>query len=382
MVLRFGVVVAGLGAVAALTVLGPSACLPDLVVASEAGPAPYCGDGFIDPDAGEQCDPGPPSSDGGASSACQDCRVVCSVGAQATIFDPTTNHCYYEPGPTSQEANAVNVCEGADGHVVRFVSEKELSLVSNWAALAPFWVGLFSKANPPGWFPNEPTVEPGWFGDCPGCFAGGGVLQKVDAGVALTRCVTAGNPSDDAGSTWSESLCAPTATVTNLSRWTVCEREPAGIRTRVCGSNLCLTVAATQSAKRYVIVTTSAGANDAAIACANQGGKLVIFGSAEEREQVGYEIGQSERRYGLAVDTGLWIGLSNPTGNGPGGWAWDVPDAGMSALPWGVGQPGASGSRAYVLVQPQQGLLDSELARAGNASDAGGETHFPLCEVP
>jgi hypothetical protein len=381
-VLRFGVAVAGLGAVAVLVAFGPSACLPDLVVAAEAGTGPSCGDGYIDPDAGEQCDPGPPSADSGAATACENCRVVCTVGSQATITDFSTDHCYYEPGPTTDEADSINVCESAGGHVVRFVSDNELTLVSNWAAEAPFWVGIIFQGStvPPGWFPNEVTVEPGWDIDCPGCFAGGGAIEKGDAAADIGKCVTGGVLADGGGSAWSQSICSQSAAVTPFHRWTVCEREPVGTRTRACGANLCLTVAATQGVKRYVIVPTPMEANDAVIACAGQGGRLVVLGSAEEREQLGYEVGL-QLQHALPATAALWIGLS--TNLEDGGWGWDEPAAGMSP-PWGIGQPSQSGpaSRAYVLVEPQQDILDSELARAGNASDAGGETHFPLCEVP
>jgi hypothetical protein len=301
------------------------------------------------------------------------------VGSQATLPDPSTGHCYYEPGPTTDEGNSVAVCESAGGHVVRFVSDKELTLISDWAAEAPFWVGISLQASKSGWYPNEVTVEPGWDRDCAGCFAGGGAIEQGDAAADIGTCVTAGALADGGGGTWSESVCRQTVAVAPFHRWTVCEREPVGTRTRACGANLCLTVAATQGVKRYVIVPTRMEANDAVIACAGQGGRLVILGSAEEREQLGYEVGlQLQRALPAAAD--LWIGLS--TNLEDGGWGWDLPP-GMSP-PWGNAQPFQPGpaSRAYVLVEPQQDLLDSELARAGNASDAGGETHFPLCEVP
>jgi hypothetical protein len=363
-------VVVSLAALGALSAFAGAACLPDLDVATstDAAPASSCGDGFIDPDAGEECDPG--SGDGGATTVCRDCRVACVVGSDPTTIDPASHHCYFEPGQTAQESDAVNACSGAGGHVVRFVSASELALVSTWAATAPFWVGLMSGTG--GWFPNELTSEPGWVAGCPGCFAGGddgGAIVKGTLAADQGRCVVGGTPG-----AWSESVCS--SSVKAFSRWTVCEREPVGTRARPCGANICLTIAATQSSKHYVVVPTPFVANDAALACVGLGGRLVVFGSAEEREQVAYEIAAQR---GLSETTGFWMGLASTPG---AAWAWDT-SGGMAALPWGGAQPaGFDGGRAYMLVEQGQPAPDSELARAGNASDGGGEVHFALCETP
>jgi hypothetical protein len=366
--LRFAVVPAALAAVTAVACL--VACLPDLVLpaAEDAGPPSLCGDGIIEPDAGEQCDPG--SGEGGTTTACRECRVACVVGSDSTTIDPTTNHCYFEPGSTVQETDAVSACEVAGGHVVRFVSANELAFVTNWAATRPFWVGIVSQTG--GWFPNESTPEPGWTPDCQGCFAGGsdgGDIAKGTSAADTGRCVSGGQ------GTWSESICS--STVKGFSLWTVCEREALGTRATRCGNNTCLTVTATQDAKSYVLMPTPLVANDATLACSSLGGRLAIFGSAEEREQVAYEIA-SQR---TLPQIGLWIGLST---DALGAWAWDVADAGMTPLPWGFDQPGgvAVVGRAFSLVAQGQSAPDSELARVGNATDAGAETHIPLCEIP
>jgi hypothetical protein len=203
------------------------ACLPDLAVSTPA-PTSSCGDGFIDQDAGEECDPGP---DGGTST-CLECRVACAVASYPTTIDPSSNHCYFEPGLTPTEALAVSGCEAAGGHVVRFVSQAELSFVSTWATTAPLWVGLGLEQD--GWYPNEPTPEPGWVAGCPGCFAGGDDGGAVLDGGTLQRCALA----YDTTSPWRATVCGK-------SHWTVCEREPVGTRARSCGSNVCFTVAAT-----------------------------------------------------------------------------------------------------------------------------------------
>jgi hypothetical protein len=359
-------------------VLGAAwACLPDLVI----GVAPaVCGDGFIDPDAGEECDPGSALDAGSLSNACVSCKVTCVVGGFSTFEDPATQHCYFETGETATALGtpdaATGECEAWGGHVVRFVSEAELALVAKNAATDPFWVGI-QRTAAGVWHPIETTVEPGWSNECVGCFAPsnveGGIPEDPTALIPNGACVMG-----YVAQTWVETQCS--AKDPAFSRFTICEREPPGARTRTCGSNVCLSVAATVSTKRYVIVGNAAdaglGANDAVFACSALGGHLAIFGSREEHEQLGREMGAY-----FPGASSAWIGLSDSNGN----WAWDTPNAGgIAPLPWGVGEPsigaGVGSARAFILVQAS--ALDSEMAHAGSTADAGGERHAALCEFP
>jgi hypothetical protein len=348
------------------------ACLPDLEISA---PPAVCGDGFIDPDAGEECDPGEAGDAGTQASPCVACKVACSNGSE--LEDPATQHCYLQAGETATKGAAISDCEAWGGHIVRLVSDDELSLVANDAITDPFWIGLGRTAIGM-WQPLETTFEPGWAQDCAGCFAhvdAGTIPADPAEGAADQACVIGFKP---VGPSWTESQCSAPAQKT-FARLAVCEREPVGLRTRACGANACLSVAATQSSKRYVVVGAASdgglGANDAVLACSALGGRLAVLGSPEEREQLGHELGAY---FGGAPSA--WIGLSYVDGT----WAWDGPDAGgMVSLPWGVGEPAnieVSFGRAFVKVAPTQ--LDSELAHAASSVDGGGALHAALCEVP
>jgi hypothetical protein len=261
---------------------------------------------------------------------------------------------------------AATTCETNGGHVVRFVSESELALVTSNAEANLFWVGLRETALDAGrWVPAESTYEPGWSAECGGCFAEdeggtiptGELLNGVGTCVIFTTSVSA---------PWEQSICHAAGTV--FSRETMCEREPVGTRTTPCAYGACFTVAATK--KRYVLLAASVGATAAYSQCQTLGGQFAVFQSPEEREQVGYEIG----RQTVVADGGahdFWIGLS--TEGGP--WTWDSP-GGLQPLPWaaGQGEPSDAGSRAYVILQ--LGELSSELAWAAGPTD----THYPLCQ--
>jgi hypothetical protein len=358
-------------------------CLPDLVIAS-ASAGPVCGDGVITPfladgGPGESCDPGPDDS-GTAAVFCKACRVACGAGYQPNA-DPLSGHCYFGAGGSSALDAAASACEGVGAHVVRFVSDAEVGLVANIATESPFWVGLKSEqANQAAWLPDERTNEPGWAPQCPGCFAlveAGATDIPNGGGTDVGLCVIAF--STPSSTTWTQSLCAPVKKDDGgLSRYTMCEREPVGTRTTACAGDACFTVAQTQAAKRYELVGERLGANDAVSRCAALGGALVTFGSAEEREQVGYEVGSESVLDAGSVD--FWIGLSSRDGMT---WSWDLGDAGLQPPPWGPGWPGVTTppNRAYVTLQ--QGTVGSELAQPGSAADASSpETHFPLCELP
>src|SRR5438552_10091057 len=104
----------GMGASAALA----AACLPDLVL-TDAAPdaaAPVCGDGRIDPAAGEECDPGTTPAAG-----CANCKVQCDDGGG---IDPASLHCYFQAGQATQFTGAdQTTCGAAGAHVVTFASE-------------------------------------------------------------------------------------------------------------------------------------------------------------------------------------------------------------------------------------------------------------------
>lgn len=355
-----GKAVFSLATAAAVGIACVWACLPNLEITPTSQPASFCGDGIINPDAGEQCDPGDAHT-----SACEDCGVSCVVGT-FHVVNPTSHHCYFYVGPGSLTTAAAS-CEGNGGHIVRFVSQGELDLVASVTPASPFWVGLkedTSTKSSPRWLPSELTSEPGTSAGCAGCFAeddGGAIPASLAYGAG--NCVIA---TLDASVPWTQSVCE--SNTTGFGRETMCEREPVGTRTTSCPYGACFTVAATVTSKRYVLLGSSVDAVTAFAQCQTVGGQLAVFQSREEREQIGYEIGRQ-----TVIDAGAsdyWIGLAADGGV----WAWDGPEGGLEPPPWAVNEPQLGGSRAYVIVQP--GTLASELALVEN----GGGSHFPLCQ--
>jgi hypothetical protein len=368
--------VGAVGAFVAVCAWAAWACLPDLEIAPPSQPS-FCGDGVINPDAGEECDPGPDAS-AAALLACPltpapGCQVgnCPSDGGTFAFSDPASHHCYFSMNDTTDITTAAAICVANLAHVVRFVSAREVELVAPRAPTSPFWVGLRETALDSGsWVAPEPTDEPGWSQGCGGCFAqvnGGTIAPSTgpDPLANIGECVVAAN---DTSTLWTQSPCKA------VSHETMCEREPVGTRTTPCAYGACFTVAATVTSKRYVLYGSREPASGAISVCQTLGGQLAAFDSPEEREQVGYEIGRQTVIDGGSMGVGdYWIGL----GSDAGVWTWDGPQAGtLSPLPWAVGQPSASdaGLRAYVTVQSE--TLNSELATV----DTQGASHYPLCQ--
>ena len=165
-------------AAAAAVVAGAWACLPELSITPPTV-GPVCGDGLVSPDAGEVCDPGPDAALL-ARAACPSCSKV-GCGGNLPFVDPSSSHCYFSLGNASEIDAAGASCEANGAHVVRFVSEGEVSFVANQAATT-YWVGLKELvAGDRTWLPSEATNEPGWSSQCPGCFA------HVEAGSPRTN---------------------------------------------------------------------------------------------------------------------------------------------------------------------------------------------------
>ena len=355
-------------AAAGAAIVSAWACLPELsITPPDAGPV--CGDGVISPDA-EICDPGPDASPV-ARTACPSCSAVGCSG-NLPFVDPSSAHCYFSLDDTSEIDAAGASCEANGAHVVRFVSEREVSFVANQVATM-YWVGLKDPvAGDHTWLPSEATNEPGWSSQCPGCFAhidaGAADIPTIDAG---RRCVQGDTANDAAVPAWTQLSCK------GPSRLTLCEREPVGRRAVACHvgglQGACFTVAATLGMKSYLLLPTKWIASDAVQHCSVLGGALVVFQSREEREQVGGEIGTQTAVPGA---NDFWIGLA---ADDAGAWGWDG-DGEAGALeppPWGLSQPPITTSaRAYVVVSA--GAVDSELARAQTSA---AEAHYALCEL-
>ena len=366
--LLLAVAVASVGLVA---IAAAAACLPDLAAISaedaslEAGPITHfqgCGDGIIATlddggDAGESCDPGPDAQVPGCTA---DCHLKCE-----DKVDETSGHCYFVAGNDSTFQNANMRCQAARAHLVTFASADEAAFVDArlHSDAGSYWVGLTQKVELGGAYGANQQEEPGFpfgaGGSCSGCFgigAEGGAFPSADAGGTPQQCL-----ASIAGS-WLQVPCNQTSGTT---RATICEREPVGARAQDCIGGFCFTLPSTAGTKRYLVAVAATDPDTAAQSCAGfDGGSLVVFGSREEREQLGHEI---RARYPEEVDQQLWIGLAEDGG----AWAWDdgvvaVADAGRP-LPWGNAQPSTvAGARAYMHLTTT--AYDTELAYADDGT--------------
>jgi hypothetical protein len=375
---RLGLVVTAI-ALAGLAAAG--ACLPNLAELSavpdasfEGAALPFrgCGDGILATlddggDAGESCDPGEIDAD---VPGCAACQITCEAPGG---LDPATGHCYFVVGSDTSYNGALNHCRAARAHVVTFASAREVAFVEGVASSAAgYWVSLSrSPTLNQAYGPSDRPEEPGFpfppasidasAGPCEGCFgvgAEGGVFPIADVDASDTSCVAS------RGGAWFQVPCS-----SGLSRATVCEREPAGVRAQDCIGGFCLNVPATAGTKSYLVVVSSAGPEQAAQSCAGlSGGSLVVLGTAEEREQLAHEI---VARDPSAVEQELWIGLSTDSGV----WTWDdgvVPQGEADhRAPWGNAEPvrlDASASvRAYMRIAAN--AYDTQLAYADDGTN-------------
>ena len=353
-----------------------ASCLPDL--APVAPVAPLCGNGIIDDDAGEKCDPGD-----GAVGCSSTCLINCGDGG---FIDPSTNHCYFllssSQASNSSAINTKSGCpspEAGVAHVVTFVSDNERKTVTGaplsiTGLVDRYWVGLhfytMVDGGPREWVSENP-VEPGWAGDasCPGCYANvppsaDGFRGLDEAGTA-EECVVAlkNNPA----ASWSGMSCLEFSHV-------ICEREPPGSRAQPCnGGDWCIQLKATYGTKSYEYHPDQVGPTVAERTCkspdAGTAGKLVVFETPEEREQLLHEL--LNLPGGTAAPSQFWIGLSRAEGTDAATpWTWDDQQP-LTAypLPWGIGAPETPGGvRAYV---NQDGISpDTQLAHASTLTQA------------
>jgi hypothetical protein len=417
----------------AALVLGPcvlaiaAACIPDLEMAlADAGnesSQPRCGDGYVDYHAGEQCDPGP--GDAGVIGCTPDCRLACGDGyidydageqcdpgpGDASVIGCTpgcriacgdggllyATHCYYTPpGPNGRvgrpDIEGANSCATSGGHVVTFVSENEYQAVATGLTFGQeqlFWVGLSYDNGVFGYVPFGVTDEPGWSQvRCKGCFAH---VSDYDAGIPRLPASDGGLPPVEppcvaAYHTTSNDWVAVPCDTRPIGLRVICEREPAGVTSLAgCDSTgaTCIWLSATVASKRYLYYDRNATADSAALSCQSLGGRLVVFGSREEREQLWRELDNLPLT--SARPNRIWIGLTRQlypdAGPGPGAtWIWDdttPADDGPYPPPWGDREPRGLGPRAYA--QHANGQFDDQLAR----TDALPTEQMPyVCEVP
>jgi hypothetical protein len=383
-----GTAVAAFLAAWAAAALVAFACIPDLPPA-DASPAsdasfgadtdadadaqpppppaqPFCGDGIVELDRGEQCDPGL-GPDAGNTVCSSTCLMICPGPDAGGFVWSQNNHCYSYDGTTASglddEATAHCQAVASGTHVVTFASEEEFqAVVGALHPAGPFWVGL-----DPFSVPNEYTAlalyEPGWAPTCPGCFAHTDASTSPLPGTTAS-CVEA---LADAEAPWQQYPCSAAPKI-----GVVCEREPVGFQSERCDAGTCIDVPYTHPQKRYVFSSTKMGGDIAEGQCEALGGTLVVLESRDEREQIWYALKEMGGTPGS-----FWIGFAEQNGV----WTW-ANDAAADAYPspWGNKQPTGNGSRAYLvqsLTPPV--LFDTTLAH--NDENVLTPIDF-VCQVP
>jgi len=350
------------------------ACIPDLPADEPPiPPPPGCGDGYIDLDAGEQCDPG-------TGTATAGCRSNCTMQCQSLVWS-RNNHCYQlaAPQPFQQGAGS---CQASGAHLVTFASEDEFNEVVQYFILAdagpsgwPFWVGLDSLGT--SQYTSVKTYEPGWSPQCAGCYAHTPAPSQplprapFSEGGIVQDCVVAS--SDPRVNTWEQFSCK------EGSPRALCEREPAGVQWKTCEAGVCIDLVWTRGMNRYVYVNIPASGDDAELACEALGGSLVVLQSSDEREQLWLQLSKLP-----TPPMEFWIGLSQG-GDGEGGapsWIWEdhtpADEADAYAAPWAVNEPKDGGSpRAFLFARENPKGLDDTLAL--NSSNAASLPY--VCQV-
>jgi hypothetical protein len=383
-------VVVAASAMAVGAIAAVASCIPDLtfLTPTEAGAAGLCGNGIIDLDAGEQCDPGKVMGDAAVAGCNVRCRMDCPNG----FTWAKNNHCYqrllfplmaFEP-PTQSGAGrggdlgsaffslaASNACTG-ESHVVTFASEEEFQQVVQSTDGGSFWVGLHTA---PDRFNPVHGFEPGWKPTCKGCYAHtptpGEALSdypgvSVDGG--SNACVVASSNPNGA-TAWQQYPCSPVAPRRAFD--VICESEPVGRLSTPCEAGECFELVWTYGKKRYVYRATPAGPDAARQACETIGGRLVVLRERDEREQLWVALSQV-----TPPPHQVWIGLSQVDAGGgfaapPPDWIWEdgilAPANGGGVYPseWAIGQPNPlaipplTATRAFLQQQTLLGVDDT-----------------------
>ncbi len=341
-------------------------CLPDLELAGTQNGS--CGNGVVDLDKGEACDPG----DGGATGCTSTCQVDCDGGA----IDPKSSHCYFWIENVVAIDDAINGCNVAGGHLVSFVDLEELTaVVANSKKLigAPdggaTWLALekTGDTNDAGlttyYFPPLGEVFPGWSASCPGCFAlaDGGDADLPLGGTLPQDCV---NWRRTTGASFTQGVCTLTTAGPVL-----CEREPSGAFSESCddaSTDLCIEVPWTAGQKKYVFVSQGKTFDLATADCVARGGMLAHFESSAEREEVIRE---------LPITGGnVWIGLAFDSEAGAWSWLDGTP---ASTVPlWADGEPSMNGTSAVIEIDRSR--FDTRLAQAADPTN----TFQYICQLP
>jgi hypothetical protein len=375
------VALAACTAVAAGAALVVQACLPDL----PGAPAPTtdggtCGNGYVDLDKHEECDPGP-----GAVNGAGGCNAGCTMDCPGGYVWPSNHHCYFVSTPSPQ---LLPTSCAEPSHVVTFASESEVDAVYSFLALFdggmrkddPFWVGLSNELA----YVSLVDYEPGWDPRCSGCFAhtddAQAPLPPFDAGPDALAEGCVASPSQPDGGSWVQYPCQ------RMPRTrTICENEPVGAQWKPCDAGVCIELVITYLKKRYVYQPAPVMADQAVHNCEAIGGRVVVLQSRDEREQLWKQLSQFN-----VPPTAVWVGLSVSDAGAPDGgttWVWEdgtILDNSPNAYPppWGDNEPHPNGSLTRAFMAYVMTSRDNTLAHniTGNFLK-NGQLPSTVCEL-
>lgn len=357
------------------------ACIPDLpaLPPSPDGPlapvGPYCGDGIIQLDAGEHCDPG----DTGVATlpGCSpSCQIECPNGF---VY---LDHCYYRAGDQVSLQNASSACQNQSGYALTIESADEWDFVVDAApfgAREPFWIGLAGSDSTIGYAAAGGVDKPGWRqGICSGCYAedvdGAAPLPVFPGFPANTFGCVVGDKADT--DTWFGVPCflpLPDDAGLAIKPHVICERDPPGSYAdpNCTPGGFCFTLPATYPGKRYEYFSQAQSWDVAASYCAGLKGSLLVVQTRDEREELWEALLKLP-----SAPLRIWLGL---TFDGSANvWTWDdgvnADDPDGYPEPWGVNQPaelpprGAGAIHAYDF--DRISVVDTQLAVNGQLASA------------
>jgi Lectin C-type domain len=366
----------GTAAVAAVVAF---ACIPDLPALPPTPDAPavlgpYCGDGIIQLDAGEHCDPG----DAGVVPP-PGCTPSCQIDCAGFVY---LDHCYYRGGDQGSLQNASIACGTDDGYVITVESQDEWAFVldgSPFDPREPFWINLTGTDSTVGYTTFGEVDKPGWRqGICSGCFAetvdGAAPLPVLPGFPANTFDCVVGDKADP--DTWFSVPCflplpndaGPPIKPPHV----LCERDPSGSYAdpNCTSGGLCFTLPATYPAKRYTYFPGAQTWDEAEGSCAKLGGALLVVQTRDEREELWEALLKVS-----PVPQRIWLGLSLDASANV--WVWDdgvladEPDA--YPEPWAVNRPipqTRPGASTHAFDLDQQSAVDTQLANNGQLGTA------------
>jgi cysteine-rich repeat protein len=119
-------------------------------------PQTACGNGVVEPEAGEACDDGNRLSGDGCSSDCK--QVECFD--EESYFDPISQHCYWRDRRVTSRTEAIARCAERGGYLFRwstFGERDQVYRATLQSVGGRVWIGLQSRSGTWTWDDGKPA---------------------------------------------------------------------------------------------------------------------------------------------------------------------------------------------------------------------------------